>query len=94
MVSDSRSQQVNLGCGTLIIIALIVLIFSGRGTDDLERQVGHARTEVGDLEREVKGLRAEMVDLRKSVDAQAAEIRQLRERLPPPPKPADPKGKG
>lgn len=79
MASDSRNQQVSLGCGTLIIIALIVAIFSERGTSDLER--------------EVKGLRSEVGELRQSVDAQSAEIRQLLERLPPPPKAAELKGK-
>ena len=69
MADDKRTQQASLGCGTLILIALIVLIFSGRG--------------VGDLEREVHGLRSEVRELKKSVDEQAAEIRQLRERLPP-----------
>ena len=68
MVDDRRTQQASLGCGTLILIALIVLIFSGRG--------------MGELERELRGLRSEVVDLKKAVDAQAAEIRQLRDRLP------------
>ena len=32
MADERRTRQVSLGCGTLILIALIVLIFSGRGT--------------------------------------------------------------
>jgi Sec-independent protein translocase protein TatA len=75
MADEKRAQQVSLGCGTLILIALIVLIFSGRGA--------------GDLEREVRGLRSEVGDLRKAVEAHSAEIRQLRDRLPPPAKAVD-----
>lgn len=67
MAEDARAQRVSLGCGTLILIALIVLIFGGRGT--------------GDLEREARGLRAEVGELRKAVDAAAGEVRALRERL-------------
>lgn len=68
MADDNRTQQVSLGIGTLILIALIVMIFSGGS---------------GGLNREVQGLRSEVSDLRKAVQAQSSEIRQLRERLPP-----------
>lgn len=67
MADDKRSQQVSLGCGTLILIALIVLIFSGRG--------------VGDLESEVRGLRAEVAALKESVETQTDEIKLLREKV-------------
>ena len=33
-MSDLDSNRVQLGCGTLIIIALIVMIFSGRSNMD------------------------------------------------------------
>jgi hypothetical protein len=64
MADDTRVHQVSLGCGTLILIALIVLFFSGRGTGDLQREIKELRTEVGQL--------------KKSIDAQAEEIRLLR----------------
>jgi Sec-independent protein translocase protein TatA len=67
MADDKRTQQVSLGCGTLILIALIVLIFSGRGT--------------GDLEREVHGLRSEVGELKKAVEAQTGEIKLLQQKL-------------
>jgi hypothetical protein len=54
----------------LILIALIVMYFSGGKT--------------GDLEREIQGLRSEVGDLKKAVEGQSGEIRQLRDRLPPP----------
>ena len=70
MANDNQSQQATLGCGSLILIALIVMYFSGRGT--------------GDLEREVQALRSEVGDLKKAVEGQSGEIRQLRDRLPQP----------
>lgn len=59
-MSDNRAQTVGLGCGTLIVIALIVYTFGSRG--------------VGDLEKEVKSLRAEVVKLREAPPAQVAPV--------------------
>jgi Sec-independent protein translocase protein TatA len=67
MADDKRSQQVTLGCGTLVLIALIVLIFSGGGT--------------GDLKQEVRGLRSEVGELKKAVEAQTGEIKLLQQKL-------------
>lgn len=67
MVGDRRTQQVSLGCGTLILIVLIVLFFSGRG--------------VGDLKREVHGLRSEIGELQKAVESQTSQIKVLQEKL-------------
>jgi len=68
MADDNRTQQVSLGIGTLSLIALIVMIFSGGS---------------GGIKREVQGLQSEVGDLRKAVEAQSTEIRQLRDRLTP-----------
>ena len=54
-MSDSN-QPVSLGCGTLILIALIVLIFSN-GNDDRERQIRDLRSDVQALTEEVSKLR-------------------------------------
>jgi uncharacterized protein YlxW (UPF0749 family) len=62
-----QTQGVSLGCGTLILIALIVMIFSGRGDRGLR----------GD----VQALRAEVAELKKSVDAQSAEIKALQQKI-------------
>lgn len=67
MAENKRTEQVSLGCGTLILIALIVLIFGGRGTSDLER--------------EVHGLRSEIGELKRSVEVQIGEIKALQQRL-------------
>jgi len=67
MADDRRSQQATLGCGTLILIAVIVALFSHPG--------------VGNLESEVRSLRSDVGELKKAVDAQSAEIRALRQKL-------------
>lgn len=67
MADGSRSQQATLGCGTLILIALIVAIFSRPG--------------LGDLEHEVRELRTEVRHLKTAVDDQSAEIRALRQKM-------------
>ena len=70
MPNVTRDQSVQLGCGTLILIAIIVMIFS--------------RTDTKDVEREIRGLRSEVGKINKLIEDQSAEIRQLRERLSPP----------
>jgi len=67
MAENARTQQVSLGCGTLILIALIVLIFSGRGT--------------GDLEREVRALRSDVAELKKTIEAQTGMIKSLQQQV-------------
>jgi hypothetical protein len=67
MADEKRTQQVTLGCGTLILIAVIVALFSHPG--------------VGDLEREVRNLRSDVGELKKTVEAQSAEIKALRTKL-------------
>ena len=63
----AKGQEVSLGCGTLVLIALIVLIFG--------------RADIDDLEREVRGLRSEVGELRKAVDAQTGQIKALQDKL-------------
>lgn len=63
----AEGQHVNLGCGTLILIALIVLIFGRKGT--------------GDLEREVRNLSAKIEQLETAVKTQTGEIKSLEEKL-------------
>lgn len=60
-------QGVSLGCGSLILIALIVLIF-GRGN-------------TSELEREVRSLRSEIGDLKKSIEAQTNQIQTWKDKL-------------
>ena len=67
MADENRTQQVSLGCGTLILIALIVLIFSGRIPENLDR--------------DIKALRTDVQELKKAIDDQADEIRELQQQL-------------
>jgi hypothetical protein len=63
----AKGQEVSLGCGTLILIALIVLIFGRGGT--------------GNLEQEVRGLRSEVRELKRAVEAQTGQIKALQDKL-------------
>jgi hypothetical protein len=67
MANDVRSQQVTLGCGTLILIALIVMFFSRPG--------------LGELEREMRNLRSEVAELKKAIDLQTSQITRLQDKL-------------
>ena len=59
-----EGQRVSLGCGTLILIALIVLIFSDTGTppdmapilqrlDKIEDRLTHSASEIEDIQQEL-----------------------------------------
>lgn len=63
----AQGQEVSLGCGTLIVIGLIVLIFGRGGT--------------GDLEHEVRSLRSEVVALKSAFEAQTGQIKALHDKL-------------
>ncbi len=67
MADENRTQQVSLGCGTLILIALIVMIFSSPRVDEIQS--------------EVQGLQSEVTQLKGSVEALSEQIRLLREKL-------------
>lgn len=66
-VRVAEGQEVSLGCGTLILIALIVLIFG--------------RSKTGDLEKEIQGLRSEVVELRKAVETQTGQLQGMQNKL-------------
>lgn len=68
-MADDR--RVSLGCGTFILIALIVLIFSNRHGADSDARV----------EAELSELTTQVVELRRSIDEQAEEIAELRREL-------------
>jgi cell division protein FtsL len=55
-VSDNN-RQVQLGCGTLIIIAIIVMIFSGdRGSSKLRNEVRELNEKIERLETKIDAL--------------------------------------
>ena len=64
-MSDLNSNRVQLGCGTLIIIALIVMIFSGR-------------SKVDELKGNVQELTKQVIVLQGKVDALSQAIERRR----------------
>jgi hypothetical protein len=71
MADADRSTQVSLGCGTLILIALIVLMFSGRSGDEVKREiqsldstVRQLKTAIDSQSDQIKALRQTMEDMR------------------------------
>jgi len=58
MNTSETNQKVSLGCGSLILIALIVLIFGGNSSESLMRtQMQEMKAEIQRLGNEVKSLR-------------------------------------
>jgi Sec-independent protein translocase protein TatA len=60
---STPNNKASLGCGTLILIALIVMIFGNANRDvdkDLRKQLGSIRADVGNLKSELSGLKAEI----------------------------------
>ncbi len=64
-MSDLNSNRVQLGCGTLVIIALIVMIFSGRSNEN-------------ELKRDVQELTKQVLVLQGKVDALSRAIEKQR----------------
>jgi hypothetical protein len=53
MANENRTQEVTLGCGTLLLIGLVVLFFSRPGMRDVEEEIGKLRGEVRELRKAV-----------------------------------------
>ncbi len=53
-----QTPRVQLGCGTLILIALIVIIFSGRDGRRLSREVESLHQKIDRLEKKIDALSA------------------------------------
>ena len=82
-------NKVSLGCGTLILIALIVMIFS-RGSDNsrLSNEIQRLRNEIRNpagrsgtsnpsLEQKLDTLQQSVDSLKRSIDTQSAEIGKM-----------------
>ena len=58
---NKQTTQVQLGCGTLILIALIVMIFSNAGDDDdAQREIQQLRDQVTRIEAKLDSLNARL----------------------------------
>jgi hypothetical protein len=53
MADQNRTQEVTLGCGTLLLIGLVVLFFSRPGMREIEEEIGKLRTDVKELRKAV-----------------------------------------
>ena len=62
------NQKVSLGCGTLILIALIVMIFSGTPNRDIKRELQQLQTEVRSLQSMVEAQRASIQKLQRTIE--------------------------
>lgn len=85
------SNKASLGCGTLILIALIVLFFSGGNKGNPNREIRELQQEVralanrpalagvgtGELKEEIVKLRISVDTLQQAVSAQQREISAL-----------------
>lgn len=67
-MDEPTSQRATLGCGTLILIALIVMFFSRPGVDELEK--------------EIKSLRTDVAELKSTVERQTQAIEKLEKKMP------------
>lgn len=63
----ARVIPVNLGCGTLIVIALIVFVFS-RGNEDVELEISRLGSVVQELKRAVDSQTIEIQNLHSKID--------------------------
>ncbi len=75
-----NSQKVGLGCGTFILIAIIVLIFGNAGNEELGQDIRQLRREVSDLTSAVQQLESKLEEQSEQLKG----MRQLLERDPPP----------
>lgn len=56
-MAQQTDQKVSLGCGTLILIAIIVLIFGNRGSnDELDRRLDRIESQLDKIEKKMEGL--------------------------------------
>jgi cell division protein FtsL len=72
MPFERQAQTAQLGCGTLILIALIVLLFSNGGNRGgnltLENDIQKLNTEIRELKTEIEGQRLDIRSLESKLD--------------------------
>lgn len=80
MADDRRSGPVSLGCGTLIVIGLIVLFFSGGG------RIQNMEDELRKMSRDIRNFRAVIKTQTQAIEKQTQEIRELKNAIGQEPK--------
>ena len=81
MDDTNPDQKATLGCGTLILIALIVIFFSKGGADELEKELRRTTQRLEAVEGEIKDQSAQLDRLRTALEQQTQEISSLRQEL-------------
>ncbi len=69
-----NSQKANLGCGTLILIAIIVLIFGNAGNEEMSQDMQQLR-------QQVSGLNTSVQQLETALQEQSRQLKVIRELL-------------
>jgi len=78
-VHRDANYKVSLGCGTLILIALIVLIFGNMGEDNASGEISELDARIRSLESLIKDQTEKIEKLQASIDALPHELRQAAE---------------
>ncbi len=73
------SPRTSLGCGSLIVIALIVLIFGASGNKRIETKVNRLQILVDEQNTMILNQTREIAKLESKIDDLSEEIRRLRE---------------
>jgi TolA-binding protein len=73
-----NSQKANLGCGTLILIAIIVMIFGNAGNDELSQDVQQLRQQISGLNTSVQRLESRIEEQSKQLKAVRLLLKQER----------------
>ncbi|MGI9241277.1 MAG: hypothetical protein ACR2RV_10775 [Verrucomicrobiales bacterium] len=81
MDETNPDQKATLGCGTLILIALIVIIFSKGGADELEKELRRTTMRLEAVESGIDDQNAQLDRLRATLERQTQEISALRREL-------------
>ena len=69
-----KSQTASLGCGTLILIALIVLFFSGGPAREL-------KDDVKKLHADVRSLQSDVSSMKTTLNTQTILLQQMQQKL-------------
>jgi hypothetical protein len=64
-VAETRQTQVTLGCGTLVLIALIVMFFSGKPLTDLSPVLNR----LNEVDRKLDRLQDKLDELSRKLEA-------------------------
>ena len=77
----NTDRRATLGCGTLILIALIVIIFSKGGIGELKDELRRANTKLDRLESSLTDQSARLKSIQAAVELQSVQIASLKEAL-------------